>query len=78
MGNVAKAPNPAPMFSVRGFASSPFTKACTSSCNTLFFGPLLLTKARLTPSSRANLRTDGLACESLPPLITILSPTGNG
>jgi len=43
-------------------AMTPLTKACTSSCSTRPFGPLPRTWARSTPSSRANLRTDGLAC----------------
>ena len=41
---------------------TPLTKPCTSSCSTRPLGPLPPTFARSTPSSRANLRTDGLAC----------------
>ena len=43
-----------------------------------FLAALPFTKAKLTPNSRANLRTEGLACEVLPSLVTTLSPTGNG
>ena len=38
------------------------TKPCTSSCRMRPFGPVPVTCARSTPSSRANLRTDGDAC----------------
>jgi len=41
--------------------STPFTKACTSDCRMRPFGPLPRSLVRSTPSSRANLRTDGLA-----------------
>ena len=44
----------------------------------LFFAALPCTRAKLTPNSRANLRTEGLACESLPVATTALSPTGTG
>ena len=40
----------------------PLTKPCTSACRMRPFGPLPCTRARSTPSSRANLRTEGLAC----------------
>ena len=42
-----------------------FTKSCTSSCRMRPFGPVPLTCARSTPSSRAKLRTDGDACARL-------------
>ena len=49
-----------------GAVGAPFnavlTKSCTSSRLRRPFGPLPLTRARSTPSSRANLRTEGLAC----------------
>ena len=41
------------------------TKFCTSSCRMRPFGPVPVTRARSTPSSRANLRTDGDACAAL-------------
>src|SRR5574341_251797 len=44
------------------FDRAPFTNACTSACTIRPFGPLPCTRPRSTPSSRANLRTDGLAC----------------
>ena len=47
-------------------AITPLTKPCTSSCVMRPFGPLPLTSASGTPSSRANLRTDGEACGSAP------------
>ena len=43
-----------------------------------FFEALPLTSAKFTPNSRANLRTDGLACDIFPPFTTTLSPTGKG
>src|SRR5688500_1675176 len=43
-------------------ASAPFTKLCTSAGRMRPFGPLACTRARSTPSSRANLRAEGLAC----------------
>src|SRR4051812_19505148 len=46
--------------------SAPFTNACTSVCRILPFGPLARTRVSSTPSSRANLRTDGLACGLVP------------
>ena len=42
--------------------NTPFTKACTSPGRIRPFGPLPVTFVRSTPSSRANLRTEGLAC----------------
>src|ERR1043166_2318064 len=42
--------------------SACLTQALTSSAVTRAFGPLPLTAGRSTPSSRANLRTEGLAC----------------
>src|SRR3954462_15299302 len=39
--------------------SAPFTNACTSACRMRPFGPLAATRVRSTPSSPANLRTDG-------------------
>ena len=42
-----------------------FTKPCTSSCWMRPLGPVPFTRARSTPSSRANLRTDGDACAAL-------------
>ena len=46
-------------------ASVRFTNSCTSSCRMRPFGPLALaTRARSTPSSRANWRTDG-CCAAL-------------
>src|SRR5690606_38003630 len=42
-----------------------FTSARTSSTVMRFLGPLPLTWARFTPSSRANLRTEGEACGRL-------------
>src|SRR3954471_8950065 len=39
--------------------SAPFTNACTSACRMRPFGPVAATRVRSTPSSRANLRTDG-------------------
>ena len=41
------------------------TKLCTSSCRMRLFGPVPVTRERSTPSSRANLRTDGDACAPL-------------
>ena len=43
-------------------SSAHLTNALTSSSVTRPFGPEPCTRARSTPSSRANLRTDGLAC----------------
>src|SRR5258707_15591161 len=43
-------------------ASAFFTKAFTSSCVMRPLNPCPLTRVRSTPSSRANLRTDGPAC----------------
>src|SRR5687768_8228293 len=43
------------------FAKAPLTKACTSECRIRPLGPLPCTRPRSTPSSRANLRTEGLA-----------------
>ncbi len=79
IGNAESAePTPAPIFSVRGLASSPLTNACTSLCRIRFLGPLPCTSARFTPSSRANFRTEGLACEILPEATIGLAPIGLG
>src|SRR6266571_2804565 len=45
---------------------TPFTNSWTSACVMRPFGPEPLTRARSTPSSRANLRTEGLACGGVP------------
>ncbi|MNY02992.1 hypothetical protein D3C86_1355870 [compost metagenome] len=45
---------------------TPLTKPCTSSCVIRPFGPVPGTRDTSTPSSRANLRTDGLAWAALP------------
>src|SRR5438309_11333859 len=45
---------------------TPFTNSWTSACVMRPFGPEPLTRTRSTPSSRANLRTEGLAC-GVPP-----------
>ena len=42
------------------------TKLCTSSCRMRFFGPVPVTRVTSTPSSRANLRTEGDACGRSP------------
>ena len=44
---------------------TPLTKAVTSSLRMRPLGPLAVTLVRSTPSSRANWRTDGLACALL-------------
>ncbi len=54
----APADGPMPLMTV-------LTKFCTSSCRMRPFGPAPVTRARSTPSSRANLRTDGDACAAL-------------
>src|SRR5688572_8696273 len=46
--------------------SALFTNPCTSACRTRPLGPDPGTRDRSTPSSRANLRTDGLACGLVP------------
>ena len=46
-------------------AITPLTNCCTSSCRMRPFGPVPVTRARSTPSSRANLRTDGDACAAV-------------
>src|SRR5687768_6904237 len=55
--------NPPPDFSFEIFLldGTPLTHACTSACRMRPFGPLAGTRVRSTPSSRANLRTEGLA-----------------
>src|SRR6266581_3019026 len=45
---------------------TPFTNSWTSACVMRPFGPEPLTRTSSTPSSRANLRTEGLACGSVP------------
>src|SRR2546428_2155335 len=45
---------------------TPFTNSWTSACVMRPFGPEPLTRTRSTPSSRANLRTEGLACGIVP------------
>src|SRR6266853_692660 len=45
---------------------TPFTNSWTSACVVRPFGPEPLTRMRSTPSSRANLRTEGLACGVVP------------
>src|SRR5271156_6515479 len=45
-----------------GVANEVFTKPLTSSCVIRPLNPLPFTRVRSTPSSRANLRTDGPAC----------------
>src|SRR6267154_36680 len=45
---------------------TPFTNSWTSACVVRPLGPDPLTRMRSTPSSRANLRTDGLACGVVP------------
>src|SRR5580658_4018683 len=45
-----------------GAANEVFTKPLTSSCVMRPLNPLPFTRPRSTPSSRANLRTDGPAC----------------
>src|SRR5438034_3734950 len=45
---------------------TPFTNSWTSACVMRPFGPEPLTRMRSTPSSRANLRTEGLACGVAP------------
>src|SRR5467141_1855469 len=45
---------------------TPFTNSWTSAWVMRPFGPEPLTRMRSTPSSRANLRTEGLACGSVP------------
>src|SRR6266540_2171051 len=60
---------PPVMAPAAGAAAAPLitclTKLRTSSCRMRFFGPLPLTRARSTPSSRAKARTDGDACAAL-------------
>ena len=58
----------------RARASARFTNAARPSCEMRPFGPLPVTCARSTPSSRANLRTEGDACAACPGL----SATGAG
>src|SRR5690606_33583334 len=71
-------PSPAPSScACAGFATTDFTKATTSSRRIRCFGPVPVTRARSTPSSRANWRTDGDACglsTGTPPRIS----TGTG
>src|SRR5512138_1091709 len=57
-----------PPFAVTGavFERAPLTNACTSVCRMRLLGPLPWTWCRSTPSSRANLRTEGLACGLAP------------
>ncbi len=69
---------PAAMLSERGLASSPFTKFCTSACRMRFFFPEPCTNLRSTPSSRANLRIEGLACELTSLFVSTCAPIGIG
>src|SRR5690606_29536008 len=56
-------PRPAPSVdALDGFDTTDLTKASTSSRVIRCFGPEPVTRARLTPSSRAKWRTDGEAC----------------
>src|SRR5260221_3254474 len=56
---------------------TPFTNSWTSACVMRPFGPEPLTLARSTPSSRANLRTEGLACGVDPGLCADALETGS-
>src|SRR6516165_7714435 len=49
-----------------GATSAPLTKLCTSPRKIRPFNPVPVTRPRSTPSSRANLRTAGLACGLCP------------
>src|SRR5262245_51172748 len=63
-------PRPAPAAGAAAGAGpraiTPFTNACTSDVRMRFFGPLPRTFERSMPSSRANFRTEGLACGLAP------------
>src|SRR5690606_4026572 len=51
--------------------SMDFTHALTSECRIRFLCPVPFTRARSTPSSRASLRTEGLACALAKPASSI-------